>query len=135
MGRAVVLAATYPFRRVIGVEASAVLNAVARENIDRVRRRLVCTDVRIEEADAAEYAVPDDVTHVYCYNAFSGASLARVLANLRASLAAAPRRLTLIFKNPVCLDTVSAEDLAWMTKRGESPSRYGGHYVIYEAGA
>jgi tRNA1(Val) A37 N6-methylase TrmN6 len=49
--RAIFWAARYPFRRVIGVELSAQLNALARRNINRNRHRLTCRDIHLVTAD------------------------------------------------------------------------------------
>ena len=98
-GRVLVLAATYPFRRVIGVDPSAKLNDIARRNVSQARRWLRCPQVAVLSADAATYAIPDDATVLYFANPFSGRVLDQVLDNIRASLARAPRRIYLISHN------------------------------------
>ncbi|MGB7805593.1 MAG: class I SAM-dependent methyltransferase, partial [Actinomycetota bacterium] len=101
-GRIVLEAAQrYPFRRVVGVELAPELTSVAREIVAREQARLRCSDVRIETADAAEYPVPDDMTHAYLYNPFTGATFEHVRANILASLERAPRPLRIIYLNPV----------------------------------
>jgi SAM-dependent methyltransferase len=42
MGRAVLLAVDYPFRRVIGVELSRDLTDIAQDNVDRSKAKLRC---------------------------------------------------------------------------------------------
>lgn len=56
------MAAQYQFSDVIGVELSAEMAAIARQNINRLNGRRKCQDVRITEADATAYAVPVDST-------------------------------------------------------------------------
>ena len=51
-GRVVLEAARRPFRRVIGVEISPELNAIAARNLEASRRRLRAQDVRFITADA-----------------------------------------------------------------------------------
>ena len=65
-------ALNYPFGRVIGVEIAPELNAVARENIDRMRTRLRCQEVDLVTMDATQWQVPDDLTYVYMFNPFGG---------------------------------------------------------------
>jgi len=102
MGRAVFQAAKdYPFRRVIGVELSEQLNDVARGNIDRNRHRLRCQDVVLLAVDAAEYQVPDDVTVVFLYNPFTGEIFAGFIRQLLASIDRSPRRVRVIYGNPI----------------------------------
>ena len=99
-GRIVYQAARYPFARVMGVEISEHLNEIARRNIERNRHRLVCQDVELVTMDAAEFRVPDNVTHAYFYFPFGGEIFRRVLDNIVESLERAPRRLTLIYACP-----------------------------------
>jgi len=99
-GRIVYQAARYPFARVIGVEISEHLSAVARLNIERNRQRLVCKDVELVTMDAAEFRIPDEMTHAYFYYPFGGETFRRVLDNIVESLDRTPRRLTLIYACP-----------------------------------
>jgi hypothetical protein len=99
MGRVLVLAAAYPFRRIIGVELCSEFVAVARENLKRVEGKVKCKDIDIITTDAAQYAVPDDVTHIHLYNPFTGTTLASVVENIKQSVARSPRRLTVLVSN------------------------------------
>ena len=101
LGRVVVVAATYPFRRVIGVEFFPQLNALAADNMRRAEKKLRCKNIELVTADAAAYELPADVSVVFLYNPFEGQVLSRVFQNIRKSLAEVPRKLTVVFKNPV----------------------------------
>jgi len=100
LGRAVVLAATYPFRRVIGVELSEQLGEAARQNIGRARASFRCADTDIVTCDATLYEVPSDVTVIYFNNPFYGDVLERVLSNLQRSLVGPPGRISLVCNLP-----------------------------------
>lgn len=100
-GRAVLLAAAYSFRRVIGVELSTQLVHIARDNLGRARARLRCKDVMIVNADAVQYEIPDDVTVVFTHNALLGASFAAVVQNVLNSYDRRPRSLRIVYVNPV----------------------------------
>lgn len=101
MGRLVLLAARYPFARVIGVEISDHLNAIAQRNVaaDRWRRR--CRDIELVKADVTDYQIPDDVSIVYIFNSFSGPVFDGVIEGLIASADRHPRRIRLIYRNAV----------------------------------
>jgi SAM-dependent methyltransferase len=99
-GRVVLLAARYPFGRVIGVEISEELNDIARENVERVRDKLRCPRVEIVTADLTQYKLPDEVTHAYMYNPVTGPLFEAVLSNVLASLDRRPRPLRLIYACP-----------------------------------
>lgn len=102
MGRALVLAATYPFRRVIGVERSDSLSVIARENVARAAAKLQCADVSITTTDARTYEVPHDVTHIFLFNPFDEPIVIGVLARIRDSIQAHPRTVTIIYALPKC---------------------------------
>jgi SAM-dependent methyltransferase len=100
-GRALLIASHFPFRRIVGVEFSAKLTAIARANIAAYRPAdQRCRDIEVVTADAAAFVLPDGPLVVYLYNAFDGVILARVAANLEASLARAPRDVLLVYVNP-----------------------------------
>lgn len=101
-GRVVLQAALhYPFRAVYGVELSESLHAVAVANLERVRPRLRCPDVRLLRADARAADVPDTVTVAYLYNPFVGEVFEAVIDRLVASVDRNPRRLRIVYGNPV----------------------------------
>lgn len=101
MGRAVLLAAAYPFRRVIGVELSTQLVDIAQDNVDRTRNRLRCKDVVFVNADAVDYEIPDDVTVVFMNNPLRGANFAVVVENVLRSYDRRPRTLRIVYANPI----------------------------------
>lgn len=101
MGRVVLQAAGYHFRKVVGVEVSGTLHDIARENIDRNRQRLRCRDIELVHADVLDYELPDDVTVVFLYNPFQGEIFATVIKRLLQSVQRNPRPLRIIYVNPV----------------------------------
>src|SRR5215203_4694311 len=99
-GRVVLQAARFPFKRVVGVELSAELNAIAWDNVTASRRRLGCPDIELVTADVAAFPIPDDVTFVYIYNAFKGFVFQRALEELIASVDRRPRSVRLLYQTP-----------------------------------
>jgi hypothetical protein len=71
-GRAVLVAATMPFRRVIGVEMDEVWAQIARQAIERNRHKLTCHSVEVVAANVLQFDVPDETTIVYLYCPFVG---------------------------------------------------------------
>ena len=118
-GRVVILAAKYPFKKVIGVEIAPELNAIADENVRRVRHRLRCQEIELHIADAKSYVIPPEVTVVYLWNPFREALLAAVFANLRTSIQQTPREVTVAYLSPdeiTHLDRIK-ETLGWLEER------------------
>lgn len=99
-GRVALVAAMFPFRRVIGIDLDAHQIQCAQHNL-RMCRVSSLAAVEFEHADALKYEIPDDVTVVYMYNPFGGSTFARFFERLAASLDRAPRRLRLVYANPV----------------------------------
>jgi predicted RNA methylase len=100
MGRVLVFAATRPFKKVIGVEISRQLNAIADANIRRARRKLRCQDIEIVCCDASEYRLPDDASVLFFFNPFRGPILKRVFQEIDRSLNSTPRQLRVLYYNP-----------------------------------
>lgn len=112
MGRVVLHAATRPFRQIVGVEISAALHEVAKENRREYRGERLCRDVRLVRADAAGFTFPRGDLAVYLYNPFR----AEVLGPILDRLAAGPsREVTILYHTPVerqALDAHPAFELA-----------------------
>jgi SAM-dependent methyltransferase len=100
-GKAVLLAAAFAFRRVIGIELWPDLHEIAQENLRRYRGELRCRSVELLCCDAADYSIPEEPAVLYFFNPFKESVLSRVLENVRASLARNPRPLFVIFYAPV----------------------------------
>jgi SAM-dependent methyltransferase len=100
-GRVVLQAAKRPFARVIGVEISPEKLATARHNLDRAAGTLRCRDVELVEMDVLEYEIPLDATHIYLFNPLVGDAFRRLLDNVVASYDRRPRRLRVMYANPV----------------------------------
>lgn len=101
-GRACMLAAMHGFANVVGVDYSPVLCRIAEKNIEVFRTRTGRRfKSRIRAMDAADFVFSPDDTVVYLFNPFDAAVLSAVVARLRQSLAAHPRRVWIVYQNPV----------------------------------
>jgi hypothetical protein len=107
-GPAVLVAATFPFRRAIGVEISADLTRSAQTNLERSRLRPRAGSVEFIAADMLHYEIPDDLSVVYLYNPFTGLLFARFIERLLLSLERRPRPLRLVYNYPFDHDHVIA---------------------------
>ena len=100
LGRVLLMALDYPFKRVIGVELSPQLYAAAEANVANATvSRAEAIEVVL--ADVREYEVPDDVTFVFLYNPFSGEVFDGAMARVFASFDRAPRRLRIVYRYPL----------------------------------
>lgn len=99
-GRALLVAGEFEFARVIGLELSAEMNAVAEAAIARNRARLRPKEYALVTADVLEYELPDDVTIVYMYCPFVGDIFINFLDRLLAFVDRTDRPIRLVYNYP-----------------------------------
>lgn len=109
-GRAVFYMARQRIKKVIGVELDEDLLAVAGKNLRTFRGGRA--PVELVHADAARYRFTDE-NIIFINNAFGHETLEKVLAHLRDSLAAAPRKIIILYLNPEHKNVMDAQ--AWLT--------------------
>jgi hypothetical protein len=101
-GRTLLMASTFPFRRIIGVELLPELNQVALKNIaDFSHPDQKCFHLESICLDARDYVFPLEPLVVYLFNPLPEAALRQVIGRLRDSLAAQPRPVRIIYHNPL----------------------------------
>jgi SAM-dependent methyltransferase len=113
-GRAVAVAATFPFRRVIGVELTSTLLEAARRNVGRMRRRRA-EAVELVQTDARHYVVPADVTVIHFFNPFQGPVLEAVADRIRESYERSPREVQVVYFNDDKFAPIVASQ-AWLRR-------------------
>jgi SAM-dependent methyltransferase len=101
-GRALLLASDYPFRRIVGVQLLPELHAIAEQNIGKYASPAQqCREFDLCCSDAREFRFPPQDTVLFLFDPFPEHVLRAVMANLGRSLAETPRRLIVIYQNPV----------------------------------
>jgi hypothetical protein len=101
-GRVLLMAADYPFRRILGIELLPALHRVAEENLsvykDDSQR---CLAVQSVCGDARTFVFPTEPLVIYLFNPLPEPGLMDVLANLDHSLRQFPRAVYMLYHNPV----------------------------------
>ena len=102
-GRALLLAALHPFKKVVGLEFSQELHREATANIETFRQKglLVCPDVESIEADVLDYELPDGPCVLYTFNPFSAVVMRPLLERIERSYRANPRPIYFIYYDSV----------------------------------
>lgn len=101
-GRPLLMAAEYPFRRVIGVELLPELNAIAQENLHRFPNgRKRCKQIEAVQGDATDFAFPAEPLVVFMFHPLPESGFRKLIANLQASIRRDPREVWLIYANPL----------------------------------
>lgn len=101
-GRALLVAADYRFKHVIGVEQVPELHETANENLEHLSEDFLrCSWLENRLGEAGEYALPADNLVIYLNNDWSSAALDRILAHLKYSFNYTPRSIFVIYVNPI----------------------------------
>ncbi len=100
-GRTLLMASEYPFRRILGLEILPELHQVALENVRKYRDfQQRCFAIECVCADAREFVFPPEPSVINLFNPLAEAGLAKVIANVEASLRKSPRTLYVVYHNP-----------------------------------
>jgi SAM-dependent methyltransferase len=99
-GRALILAAEAGFKKVIGVEYAAELNAIAHTNIEKVRNKFVNTEFLLQEGDALEYQIPEEVDVIYLFNPFDAAAIRSLIKQLKPAFNR-NKKVHLVYLHPI----------------------------------
>jgi SAM-dependent methyltransferase len=126
-GRTLLMASDYPFRRIIGVELLPALHQAAQENLSKYRSESQkCFALESICADATEFLLPAEPTVLYLFNPFPESGLRHLIANLEKSLRVHPRRVYVLYHNPL---------LGHMLNQSAALSKIGGthQYAMYQS--
>jgi hypothetical protein len=100
-GLGLLMASEYPFKKIIGVEYSEALAAIAQKNIAAYDSQTQqCQDLTCLCADAIDFRLPPEPTVLYFYNPFQAKVMDRVIKNIERSLRDQPRDLWIIYYIP-----------------------------------
>jgi SAM-dependent methyltransferase len=100
-GRALLMAADYPFRRILGIELLPALNLAAQENLSAYRSDSQrCFAIETVPGDAREFIFPAEPIVLYMFNPLPEPGMIEVMSNLDDSLNHHPRIIYLLYRNP-----------------------------------
>jgi hypothetical protein len=122
-GRVLLLAAEYPFKRIMGVEFAESLDRIAQENIATLGEDAARVETVV--MDATEFDPPPEPLVLYFFNPFAPHVLKQVMERIRASLERNPRPAYVVLTAPPELapvveeagfEPVDVERLGWLTR-------------------
>jgi len=111
-GRTLLMAAEYPFRGIVGVELLPALHEAACENAHKYaseRQRCFVLDARC--GDAKQFEFPDEPLVLYLFNPLPESGLAQVVRNLETSLREHPRKVFVLYHNPLLEHLLSSSSV------------------------
>jgi SAM-dependent methyltransferase len=110
-GRALLVASEFPFKRIIGVEFAPQLHTIAQENIRKYKsKKQRCKMIEALCMDAASYPILPENVVFYIFNSFQASVMHQVLTNIRLSLENHPRKIFIVYRNPICHDLLDSSE-------------------------
>jgi SAM-dependent methyltransferase len=129
-GRAILLASEYPFRRVAGVEFSAELHGIAKENIRRLEGHKKSGPVESVWADFLEFPLPSVPSVFFFFDPCDDPVLKKLLRRIQESLELTPRTVYLIYVAPTESKRILLDATPWLVKITENTDR---NYRVYRS--
>lgn len=100
-GRALLLASDLPFKKIIGVEFSPELHAVAQSNIKKYSSPTqLCNSLESINMDITDYQLPLEPCILYFLDPCRATIYPRILENIRKSWKAFPRNIVIVYVAP-----------------------------------
>jgi SAM-dependent methyltransferase len=100
-GRVLMLASDAPFQRILGVELSPALTAIAESNIAKWGTAPhPCSDIHVMNVDALAAPIPDSPVVLYIYNSFNLYVMLPLLERLQTLALARSTPIDLIYAKP-----------------------------------
>lgn len=101
-GKPLLVAASCPFRRLVGLDISPACVDAARRNVARYGPEPIDPRrVELVVGDAEEFTFPEEPLVLYLFNPFPRAVFEVVVARLEASLRRRPRQAAVVYLNPM----------------------------------
>jgi len=114
-GRVLLMAADYPFRRIVGVELLPELHRIAQENIKKYKSESQkCFAVESTCGDARDFVFPPEPMVIYLFNPLPETGFIKLLAKLEGSLDQNPRPVYVLYHNPLLEHVMSVA--SWLRK-------------------
>jgi Histone methylation protein DOT1 len=111
-GRALLLAAMYPFEEILGVEVQRELHRIAEQNIANFDvPGQQCRNVWSRCLDAREFEFPPEPIILYLFNPFPDYVMQKVIENLERSVKENPRSVYVLYNAPWEKEVLDRSDL------------------------
>jgi 16S rRNA G966 N2-methylase RsmD len=99
-GKAILIAGTAPYEKVVGVEIDGELTAAAQKNIERLGRKRRAKLIECVTASVVDWEVPDDASIIFMHNPFFGETFRSAMENVFASYDRNPREMHIVYMFP-----------------------------------
>lgn len=100
-GRALCVAAHYGFEKLTGLDFSKNLCDMAKQNLSITKQQFPQIEYKVINNDAFYFEIPGDANYIFLFNPFDEIIMSAVVNNIFASLQNHPRKITVIYVNPL----------------------------------
>ena len=100
-GRILCVAATLGAKKISGIDLSKEFCEVAKENLSTTKKTYPAFQYKVYNNDAFYFDIDDDVDCIFMFNPFDETIMSGVLENIEISLENKPRKITIIYVNPL----------------------------------
>jgi SAM-dependent methyltransferase len=134
-GRALLLALEFPFKKVVGIEFSPQLHAVALANLAKHRGfQRKCDSVESLCCDFLDFPLPSEPSVLFFFDPCDASVLEKMLAKISQSLQANPRELYVVYVGPTAAKERLLDTAACFRKLVRSGEQNFCVYCVYRAG-
>ena len=100
-GRSMCVAAAFGAKKVTGIDLSKEFCEAAKKNLESTKQKHPYLEYKIYNNDAFYFDIDDDVDCIFLFNPFDDTIMSGVLENIEVSLENNPRKITVIYVNPL----------------------------------
>lgn len=113
-GRALLLAAGYGFKRIIGIELLPELHRIAQQNVSNLKDRGLGQNIQLIRGDATGFTLPDGPAVIFLFNPLPKEALSIFLENVACAWRRQARPLYIAYVNPIHQNLLAT--CGWLTK-------------------
>ncbi|MEO5942070.1 MAG: class I SAM-dependent methyltransferase [Ferruginibacter sp.] len=100
-GRALCVAAHFGVKKITGIDFSKEFCVAANENLQKTKDEIPNLNYTVINNDAFYFEIPDDADCIFMFNPFDETIMSGVINNINKSLKRNPRKITVIYLNPL----------------------------------
>ncbi len=109
-GRVLSVAAAFGAKTITGIDLSKEFCEAAKENLSTIKKSYPAFQYKVYNNDAFYFDIDDDVDCIFMFNPFDETIMNGVLGNIDISLENKPRKITIIYVNPLEKDLLLEYD-------------------------
>ncbi|MEO7046162.1 MAG: class I SAM-dependent methyltransferase [Ferruginibacter sp.] len=100
-GRALCVAGHYGIKKITGIDFSKEFCGAAKANLEKTKDEIPDLEYTVINNDAFYFEIPDDADCIFMFNPFDETIMSGVINNINKSLKRNPRKITVIYLNPL----------------------------------